>query len=96
MEFLDKGMVACLDEFVVAYFNKSVVGWLDKNNKDNFDMDIRPILDECSEYYLLSHPLKYILEGTLGGKIIVHNGYTKDDVWYETYVQFYHDHKQKN
>ena len=50
-------VVVCLDESVVAF--------LDKNNKENFDVDIRNIFDECFEYFLLAHPLEYILEGNL-------------------------------
>ena len=50
VSFLDKGVVACLDEGVVA--------GLDKDNKNNFDVDIRNILYEYFEYFLLAHPMK--------------------------------------
>ena len=57
--------------------NEGVVEFLDKNNKDDFD-----------DIFLLSHPLLYLLEGTLGGKCIVYHGYTNKIGWSKTYVHF--------
>ena len=58
--------------------NEGVVACLDKNNKDDFDVD-----------FLLANPLEYHLGETLGQQCIVHHGYMKKIVWYETYVQFF-------
>ena len=38
-------MVECLDMDVVGCFDEGVVALLDNNNKDNFDVDIRNILE---------------------------------------------------
>ena len=78
MECLDTYDVACCDEDVVAWLNEGVVACLDKNNKDDFDVD-----------FLLANPLEYHLGETLGRQCIVHHGYMKKIVWYETYVQFF-------
>ena len=43
-----------------------MVKFLDKNNKDDFDVD-----------FLLKHPLEWLLEETVGGKCIVNHIYTK-------------------
>ena len=39
VEFLDKYKMACYDEYVVACLYEGVLEWLDKNNKDDFDVD---------------------------------------------------------
>ena len=86
-------MVECLDEGVVACLGEVVFRYLDNNNKGDFDVDIRHILDDCFRTFLLAHPLEYILEETLGGPRIVHCGYMKKVGWYETCVQIHHEHK---
>ena len=58
MEFLDEVVVACLYEGMLEFLNNY--------NKANFDVDIRSSLDDFFECFLLSHPLKYNLEGALG------------------------------
>ena len=50
MEFLDEFIVACLDEGVVEF--------LDKDNKDNLDVDIRNIFDYYFGYFLWENPLE--------------------------------------
>ena len=67
VECLDKYEVACCDEDVVACFYEGVVKCLDKNNKEDFDI-----------YFILAHPLEYILEENLGGKGLVHHGHMKN------------------
>ena len=44
-------VVSCLDEGVVSYFYEDVVSFLDKYNKDGFDVDIRNSLDECLNHF---------------------------------------------
>ena len=61
-----------------------MVQCLDKNNKEYFDF-----------YFLLTHPLEYIIEETLEGKCLFHHGYMNKIGWYETYVYFCHDHNYK-
>ena len=68
--------------FAVAFLDKDVLECLDNNYKDYFDVD-----------FLLVHLLVYLLQGTLGGKCIVHHGYMNKIVWYETYVYFSHEHE---
>ena len=36
--------------------DESVVVFLDNDNKDDFDVDIRNIIDDYFGYFLLSHP----------------------------------------
>ena len=43
VEFLDEDDVACCDEDVVACFDEGVVKFLDKNNKDDFDVACKPL-----------------------------------------------------
>ena len=93
---LDKGGVEFLDEGVMEFLDKGVVSCLDKNNKDNFDVDIRHILDEFLENVLLAHPLEHLIEGTLVRQYIVHHGYMKKCGWYETYVELSHENEHKN
>ena len=81
---MDKVYVACLNEVVVVY--------LDNNNKHDFDVDIRHILDGFFDIFILTHPLEYILEVILGGQCIVHNIYMNKCVWSETCVHFSNDH----
>ena len=69
---------------------------MDKNNRDDFFVDIRHSLGDFFEYFLVTHPLELILEGTLSGKFIAHHGYMKNGGWSETHFHFYHDHEQKN
>ena len=47
VEFLDKDEVACCDEDVVELLYEGVLECLDKNNKDDFDVD-----------FLHAHPLE--------------------------------------
>ena len=54
---LDEGMVELLDEGVLSFLDEGVLAFLNKNNKDDFDVYIRHILDDCFEYFLLAHPL---------------------------------------
>ena len=46
MLFLDKVVVLFLDEVVVSCLDEGVLVCLDDNNKDNFDVCIRDILDD--------------------------------------------------
>ena len=62
---LDKDEVVCFDEDVVVSLDEGVVAYLDKNSKFF-----------CA-YFLLSHPLEYIIEETLDGQCIVHHGSMK-------------------
>ena len=55
--------------------NEGVVACLDNNNKDDFDLD-----------FLLAYPMEQIIEETLGGKFLFHNGSMQKIGWYETYV----------
>ena len=59
---LDKYEVGFCDENVVACFDQSVLSCSDKNNKDDFDQD-----------FLHASPLEYLIEETLGGKLLVHH-----------------------
>ena len=82
MACLDKGVLACLGEGVVECLYEGVVACWDKNNNDNFDVDIRHSIDDCFNYFILAHPLKNILDGTLVGKCIFHHGYLNNGGWY--------------
>ena len=82
VECLYKDEVAWYDDYEVEWLYEGILAHLDNNNKDGFGVDL-----------LLSHPLEYILEETLGGRFIVHHGYTNKIGWYETYVHLYCDHK---
>ena len=64
VEFLDKDEVECCDEDVVACLDKGVLASLDNNNKDGFYVN-----------FLLAHPLKYLLDETLGAQCLVHHGH---------------------
>ena len=76
-------MVKCLDKYEVAYCDEEVVACLylamlaclNNNNKDNFYV-----------YFLLAYPMEQIIEETLGGKCLFHNGSMQKISWYETYV----------
>ena len=46
MVLLDKGVVVFWDEVVVSCLDEGVLACLDDNNKDNFDVFIRQILDD--------------------------------------------------
>ena len=50
--------MACLYGGVVVRLYDGVVECLYKDNKDNFDVDIINVLDDCFEYFLLTHPLE--------------------------------------
>ena len=43
---------------MVTCFDEGMLDFLDKNNKDNFDVDIIHSLDDCFEFFLLAHPLQ--------------------------------------
>ena len=75
--------------------DEGVVACLDKNNKYNFSVYIRNSLDYCFEYFILTHPLEYLLEVTLGVKYIFRHGNMKECGWYNTYVKLFYDHEQK-
>ena len=64
VEWLDKDEVVCCSKDAVAWLYEGVAACLDKNNKDDFDVD-----------FLLAHPLEYIIEENLGGKYVVHYGH---------------------
>ena len=53
-----KVVLVCLDEGVLACLDEGVVACLDNNNKYDFDLDIRHILDDCFGYFLITHPLE--------------------------------------
>ena len=63
VELLDKSEVVFFDEDFVSCLDQGVVKCLNKNNKDYFDVD-----------FILPHPLKQIIEETLGGQCMVHHG----------------------
>ena len=79
MDRKKKGMVECLDKYevkccyedVVACLDDGVTKFLDNNNKGDFDVD-----------FLLANPLEYLIEETLGGKVLVHHGHMKKIGWY--------------
>ena len=75
VEFLDKYQVACCDEDVLACLYLDVLACLDNNNRYGFDV-----------YFLLAYPMEQIIEETLGGKFLFHNGSMQKIGWYETYV----------
>ena len=85
VDWLDKYEVACGDEYVLAWLYESVLAYLDNNDKDDFDVD-----------FLHAHSLGYILEETLGGKCLVHNGYMQKNFWFYTYFHFCYHHNYKN
>ena len=74
--------------------DKGVVECLYNNNKDDFIVDIRHLLDDGLKSFILVHPFKYLLERTLGPQCIVHHGYMKKGGWFETYIHFYIYHEQ--
>ena len=48
---LDKDAMICFDEILMAYLEEGVVEILDKNIKNDFDVEIRTILDVCFGFY---------------------------------------------
>ena len=49
------GVVACLDEFGGGLLDQFLVECLDKDNKDDFDVDISNSRGECFGSFLLPH-----------------------------------------
>ena len=112
MDYSEKYYVACCDEDVESCLDEYVVAFFDKNNKDDFDVDflfehpleytIGETLDgQClvhhgymknigwSETYV--HFYNY---HTYKNMMIYqdHLNYGRETVWSATYIQFYHHH----
>ena len=85
MECLNKYDVSCCDEYVVELLDDGVFSCLDKNIKDYFDV-----------YFLLTPPLEYIIEETLGRKCLFRHGDMQKIGWYDTYSPFCYHNNYKN
>ena len=57
VECLDNDVVACFDEGVVAFLYEGLLSLFDKNNKANFDVDIRHALMCVFHFSFHSHNL---------------------------------------
>ena len=61
MAYLDKCVMEFLDEVVLARLDEGIVEFLYKDNEDNFDLDIRNILDDHLNFFLITCPLEFII-----------------------------------
>ena len=85
VELLDTDEVVFGYEDMVSYQDVGVLSWLDNNDKDDFNVD-----------FFNAQPLQYLIQETLGGKFLVHNGYMQKKIWCGTYFHFcYHHNYEK-